>query len=67
MENIFSLAQVLDLLISMDQCLNPEIYPESKSFDLEPKDFVDAAICNADKLGIRKEFEELRNKVLTAK
>lgn len=57
----FSLEEMLDVLVSFDQSINPNEYNTSKG--LSPEDFLDAALCKASKLGIKDEFikERLKN------
>jgi hypothetical protein len=54
----FTQEQVLDLLINFDQSMDPKYYPGCEN--LTSDDFLDAAYSNAKRLGLLKEFEELR-------
>lgn len=54
MSRTFSLEEILDVLIAMDQGINPECYNTSKG--LIPEDFFDAAYGKAIQLKITNEF-----------
>ena len=58
-EKIYTKEQMLRVLIDWDQSLNPENYPESST--LSSADFFDAAICEAQELGIAEEFIAAQN------
>ena len=51
---MFSLEEMIDVLVAFDQALYPEWYNTSKG--LTPEDFSDAALCKASELGIKDEF-----------
>jgi hypothetical protein len=53
-DRLFTKAQMLDVLVSFDQSLNPEEYSSSK--ELGSEDFMDAALCKALVLDLEKEF-----------
>ena len=59
---LFTKAQVLDLILSIDICLNPEIYKSSENLDIE--DFCDLAICKAQEYNLEEEFIELQKPLL---
>lgn len=54
----FTLEQVLEILNNLQQALNPWEYKTSKERGLMPADYRDAALCEAEKLGIKNEFIE---------
>ena len=56
----FTLEQVLDLLVSMQQGITPELFEGSK--DLGTEDFLDLPLCKATQLDIKIEFIEYINK-----
>jgi len=58
-EKIYTKEQMLKVLIDWDQSLTPENYPDSNS--LSSIDFSDAALCEAQELGLEKEFIEAQN------
>lgn len=53
-DRLFTKAQVLDILVSFDQSINPENFNSSE--ELTPEDFMDAAICKAQELKLEEEF-----------
>lgn len=55
-DRLFTKAQVLDILISFDQSVNPENF--SSSEELCPEDFADAALCKAQELKLENEFNK---------
>lgn len=50
----FTIEEVLDILIAFEMSVLPETYPSTEG--LEPGDFMDAAYCKAEELGILNEF-----------
>ena len=54
---LFTEQQVLDLILSMDIAINPEIYESSKNLGTE--DFCDLANCKADEYGLTEKFNKL--------
>lgn len=61
-DELFTKHQVLDLLLSMDMSLNPEIYETSK--DLGTEYFCDLALCKADELNLKEEFNNIQMPLL---
>lgn len=59
---LFTKQQVLDLILSMDIAINPEMYKSSK--DLGTEDFCDLAICKANEYGLEEEFNKLREPLI---
>lgn len=59
MEKTFTLAQMLNVIESMQQGITPELFESSKNLGSE--DFLDLPICKAIELGIEKEFIEHMN------
>ena len=52
----FTKQQMLDILVSWQQTLTPEFFPESK--DLITEDFCDAVYAAAQELGILDEYKK---------
>ena len=57
---LFTQKEVVKLLVSFDQAVNPEEYNSSEGLD--STDFFDAAYGNAKELGLLSEFENLSEK-----
>ncbi len=57
---VFTLEQVLDLITSMAQAINPRDFKSSETLDTI--DFFDLPICKAQQLGIENEFREYLKK-----
>lgn len=49
---------ILDLIYSMDIAVNPHEYESSKNLD--SSDYMDLALCKADKLGLNEKLKEYR-------
>lgn len=62
MKKHFPIEDILDVLISFDQAVNPERYLSSE--DLTPEDFQDAAMSKAQQLGIEPEFNAAKAKYM---
>lgn len=60
MKKIFKSRDILDLLIAMDQAINPEKYLSSK--DMITEDFTDLAQSKAKQLDIEEEFLKAKKK-----
>ena len=59
---LFTEQQVLDLILSMDKAINPEMYESSKNLGTE--DFCDLAICKANEYGLEEKFNKLREPLI---
>lgn len=55
---VFSQDEMLYILVSADQALNPETYKETTN--MESEEFMDAIDCLADELDLNQEFEQAR-------
>lgn len=53
----YSEEQILDLLLSMQIAITPEMFKSSKN--LSPEDFPDLPACKADELGLNEKFEKM--------
>ena len=60
---LFTEQQVLDLILSMDIAINPEMYKSSK--DLGTEDFCDLANCKANEYGLEEKFNKLRESLIS--
>ena len=59
---LFTEQQVLDLILSIDIAINPEMYESSKNLGTE--DFCDLAICKANEYGLEEKFNKLREPLI---